>query len=144
MANIFESFDELQVRSLREIKNEKDFQDFSYSILRSHFSDLEDKHYLAKYATKTYKPDFGIPSANLLIELKHIKSMADLKKRQSEIHDDVIGYLSSTDRYKKMIVAIYNQNNVAINGAELKKLENHGIHKVIICNHVTPNNIKIS
>lgn len=139
--SIYENFDELQVRSLKEIRNEKDFQDFSYAVLRSHFSDLEDEHYLPKYGTKTYKPDFGVPSAKLLIELKHVKSLSDLKKRQSEIHDDVIGYLSSSDRYKNMIVAIYNQNNIAINGTELRKLEKLGIRKIIICNHVTPNNI---
>lgn len=143
VSNMLESLDDFQVRSLVEIKNEKNFQDFLYPILRSHFDDLEDEHYLPKYGTKTYKPDFGIPSVKLLIEAKFIKSKADLKRRQSEIHDDIIGYLGSSDKYNKVIIVIYNYNNIAINSTEIKSLEKaRGVERIIICNHVIPNNLE--
>jgi len=143
VTNILESLDDLQVRTLADIKNEKDFQNFLYPILRSHFDDLEDEHYLPKYGTKTYKPDFGVPAAKLLIELKFIKNLSGLKRCQSEIHDDAIGYLGSSDKYNIIIVAVYNYNNIAINSSEIKKLERaRGIERVIVCNHVKPNNLE--
>jgi len=140
---ILSSTDDLQVRSLGVIQNEKDFQNFLYPILRSHFDDLEDEHYLPKYGVKTYKPDFGIPSGKLLIEAKFIKTKPDLKRIQSELHDDVIGYLGSSDKYKKVIVVIYNFGNVAINSKELTQLEKtRGIASIIVCSHVIPNNLE--
>lgn len=143
ITNIFDSLDDLQIRALENIRDEKDFQNFMYPILRSHFDDLEDEHYLPKYGTKTYKPDFGIPAAKLLIELKFIKNLSGLKRCQSEIHDDVIGYLGSSNKYNKIIAAIYNYNNIAINSSEIKKLEMaRGIERVIVCKHVTPNNLE--
>lgn len=138
---ILEMSDDLQVRSLGIIENEKDFQNFLYPVLKSHFMDLEDEHYLPKYGTKSYKPDFGIPSAKLLIETKFIKNARDLKRCQAEIHDDAIGYINSSDKYNKVIVAIYNGGGVAVNKSEIKQLEKiRGIESVIICSHVIPNN----
>ena len=142
LLHILESADELQVRSLTLIENEKNFQNFLYPVLRSHFEDLEDEHYLPKYGSKTYKPDFGIPSAKLLLEVKFIKSLNDLKRCQAEIHDDIIGYLGSSDKYKTVVVIIYNYNNIAINNHEIKQIEGaRGISRVVVCSHVVPNNL---
>ena len=135
--------DDLQVRSLNLINSEKDFQNFLYPILRSHFGDLEDEHYLPKYAAKSYQPDFGIPSAKLLVEAKVIRTKPDLKKVQAELHDDVAGYLNSNDKYNKVIAAIYNLGGVAVNSDELRQLESMpGLERVLICNSVTPNNLE--
>ena len=140
---ILDVVDDLQVRSLSLIKNEKDFQNFLYPILRSHFSDLEDEHYLPKYAAKSYQPDFGIPTAKLLIEAKAIRTKTDLKKVQAELHDDVAGYLNSNDKYNKIIAVIYNLGGVAVNRDELRQLEAmSGLERVLICNNVTPNNLE--
>lgn len=135
--------DDLQVRSLNLINSEKDFQNFLYPILRSHFGDLEDEHYLPKYAAKSYQPDFGIPSVKLLVEAKVIRTKSDLKKVQAELHDDVAGYLNSNDKYNKVIAAIYNLGGVAVNRDELRQLESMpGLERALICNSVTPNNLE--
>lgn len=139
--NILEMIDQLQLRITSPIDNEKDFQSFLYPILRSHFYDLVDEHYLPTYGSISYKPDFGIPSAKLLIEAKVLNKDGDVKRIQKEIHDDLVGYLSASNDYRKLIVAIYNKNNAPINKFALLSLEKaRGLERIIVCPSVQVKN----
>ena len=130
---VLENNQEYHVRRNWQINNEKDVQSFLYPILKSHFMDLEDEFYLPAYAGISYKPDFGIPEFKLLIEIKFLRKESDLKKIQKEINDDSIGYIKSSEKYKKIIVFIYNNSNISITSKYIKDLEkNRVITKIII------------
>lgn len=120
-------------RRNQQIKDEKDVQSFLYPILKSHFEDLEDEFFLPKYAGISYKPDFGIPSIKLLIEIKFLRQKSDLKKIQKEIIDDSVGYIKSSNKYKEIIVYIYNHKNLPVEEKYTKDLEKiNVIRKVLI------------
>ena len=62
------------------VSNEKDVQHIIWLILRSYFDDLVDEETLPKFGHSSYKPDFGIPSLSLLIEIKYAYKKEDFKK----------------------------------------------------------------
>lgn len=129
---ILSKLDQYHGRIKTKITHEKKLQEFLYPILRSHFDDLEEEFILPKFGAKNYKPDFGIPSAKLLIECKYLRIKQDLKKIQVEINDDTVGYLKKSS-YQSIIVVIYNAGNIQIPQKYIKDIEMiKGIDKVII------------
>jgi len=93
------------------INQEKEVQDIIWMILRSYFDDVVDEETLPKFGHSSYKPDFAIPSLNLLIEVKYAYKKEDFKKIEKEIMQDTIGYLMNTQQYKKIIVFIYDNSS---------------------------------
>ena len=65
---------------------------------------------------------------------KFIRNNMDLKKIQKEINDDSVGYIISSDnKYKKIIVYLYNNANIPIKEKYIKDLEKNGpIYKVLV------------
>jgi len=117
------------------LNDEKDVQNIIWLILSSYFTDLVDEETLPKFGHSSYKPDFGIPSLRLLIEVKYAYKKEDFKKRiEKEIMQDSVGYLTNTQQYKKIIVFIYdNSRSVqehSITRRDLMKV--NGIEDVII------------
>lgn len=92
------------------LNDEKDVQNIIWIILRSHFDDLVDEETLPKFGHSSYKPDFGIPSLSLLIEVKYVRKKGDFKKVEKEIMQDSVGYLTNPQQYKKIIVFIYDNS----------------------------------
>lgn len=92
------------------ITQEREVQDITWLILRSYFNDLVDEETLPKFGHSSYKPDFGIPSIGLLVEVKYARKKGDFKNIEKEVMEDSIGYLQNTDRYNKIIVFIYDHS----------------------------------
>lgn len=92
------------------VTQEREVQDIVWLILRSYFNDLVDEESLPKFGHSSYKPDFGIPSLNLLIEVKVAYKKEDFKKIEKEIMEDIVGYLINTNQYKKIIAFIYDKS----------------------------------
>ena len=130
--DLLHSCQDLHARRRWDINNEIEVQDFLYPILKSHFNDLEDELYLPQFANISYKPDFGIPSLKLLIEIKYLRKKPDLNKVQKEINDDSVGYIKSSDKYKLIIVYIYNSSNMPIEDKYIKDLEKNKVVKKVI------------
>jgi hypothetical protein len=91
-----------------EITKEKHVQAILWVMLRGYFHDILRDDSLPKIGETFYKPDFGIPSLKLLIEVKYVKSGDEFKKIQKEIHEDSIVYLQRTDIYSKLLIFIYD------------------------------------
>ena len=90
------------------IRQEREVQDITWLILRSYFDDLVDEETLPKFGHSSYKPDFGIPSLSLLVEIKYARKKEDFKLIEKEIMQDAVGYLAGTQQYEKIIVFIYD------------------------------------
>ncbi|MDD3101533.1 MAG: hypothetical protein PHE59_00060 [Patescibacteria group bacterium] len=136
---ILKKFNRYQLRLKNLLKNEKELQNFLFPILKSHFLNLEEELNLPKFGTISYKPDFGIPDAKLLLECKYLRKKQDIKKIQKEINDDAAGYLVTSTDYKSLIIFIYNEKNTPIPdkfSKDLKKIS--GIIDVIIVPGVDP------
>ena len=74
------------------------------------------------------------PAFGVLIEAKYARSAADFKRIQEEVIVDSIGYLRRTDRYKEIVVFIYDASasvqEHALTEAALRELE--GVSDVVI------------
>lgn len=92
------------------IRSEREVQDVLWVILRSIFHDLEDEDTLPKFGHSSYKADLGIPSLGLLIEVKFARSAADFKGIEKEILEDLVPYLRSPERYREVLVFIYDDS----------------------------------
>lgn len=92
------------------IRSEREVQDILWVILRSLFHDLEDEDTLPKFGHSSYKADLGIPSLGLLIEVKFARSAADFKSIEKEILEDIVPYLRSPERYREVLVFIYDDS----------------------------------
>lgn len=92
------------------IRSEREVQDILWIILRGFFQDLEFEDTLPKFGHSTYKADFGITSLGLLIEVKFARSASAFKDIEKEVLEDIKPYLSNPDRYKEIIVFIYDDS----------------------------------
>lgn len=141
--SILKNLNALQFRMKLSLRDEKELQSFLYPILKSHFQDLEDEFHLPRFGAIEYKPDFGVPSLALLLETKYIREVKDVKKVQNELITDSVAYLKAAVSYKKLIVFIYNNNNVPTPDrfeADLERIP--GIVKVITIVGVKPEGIQ--
>ncbi|MEV7551932.1 hypothetical protein AB0N89_20115 [Amycolatopsis sp. NPDC089917] len=92
------------------IKSEREVQNIVWLILRTAFEDLVDEETLRKLGHSTYRADFGIPSLGLLIEVKYARKAADFKAFEKEIMQDLFGYLTDNEPYRKLAVFIYDES----------------------------------
>lgn len=90
------------------IRSEREVQDILWMMLRPFCEDLEDEDTLPKFGHSTYRTDFGIPSLGLLIEVKYARAASDFKVIEKEVLEDVIPYLKSPERYREVLVFIYD------------------------------------
>lgn len=88
--------------------NEREVQDILWIMLRSHYDDLVREETLPKFGVKSYKPDFGIPSIRLLVEVKFIGEPTDASSIQEELLADASGYINDSSNYDSLVVFVYD------------------------------------
>jgi hypothetical protein len=134
ISKILGNFESALRRFKWKINEEKDVQDIVWLILRCYFYDLVDEEHLPKFGHKSSKPDFGIPSLKLLIEVKFVRNQRDFKKIEDEIKADYIDYLNHPN-YNKLLIFVYDDSSSvqehSITIEALKNLDG-GIEDVII------------
>ncbi len=123
----------LKYKQSADIASEADLQRLTFEILRSHFDDLVDQESLPKFGTKSHKPDFGVPSLHVLIELKYLASGTNIKTIQDEMQSDIIGYLDSQENYTQIIFLVYDASHRIRDKQELSVLKkNRKVLDVVI------------
>ena len=96
------------------IDREAHVQAFLWAVLRPVFgSDLIEEEYLASYGLKQPKADFGILSLKLLIEVKYLRTAADLKKTEDEVAADLGSYFQAAERFDRLLVYVYDDQDHA-------------------------------
>lgn len=128
----------LQARITKVFENEKDFQNFLFPILKSHFPTLQEEDYLPKLAGKASKPDFGIIDEGIAFEVKFNKG-SDLLNIRKEILIDSREYFGKSSPFKVMVVVIYNASGQPIPANYIEDLEDLDvIYNVAISPPVIP------
>jgi hypothetical protein len=94
-----------------EINAEREVQDILWIMLRTVFDDVVDEETLAKLGHASYRADFGLPRLGVLIEAKFARKAADFKEIEQQVMVDSIGYLKNTERYKEIVVFIYDDSS---------------------------------
>ena len=89
-------------------KDEKAVQDIMWIMLRSQFDRVEREETLPKFGSKNYRPDFGIPDLQLLIEAKFVGEKTHIPNIQDEILADISGYLTNSQLYNALVVLVYD------------------------------------
>jgi len=89
-------------------KDEKAVQDIMWIMLRSQFDRVEREETLPKFGSKNYRPDFGIPDLQLLVEAKFIGEKTHVPAIQEEILADIPGYLTNSQLYNALVVLVYD------------------------------------
>jgi hypothetical protein len=102
--------DELRHPIRWEVRSEREVQDILWIMLRSVFDDVVDEDTLPKFGHSSYRADFGLPRLGVLVEAKYAYKSADFKKIEAEVMIDSIAYLKNTDRYKEIVVFIYDES----------------------------------
>jgi hypothetical protein len=90
--------------------NEREVQDILWIMLRSQYDRVDREDTLPRFGAKTYKPDFGIPDLQTLIEVKFVGEKTDVGSIQEDILADVPGYLSeaSRPRFTGIVELVYD------------------------------------
>lgn len=114
--------------------DEKDVQDIMWIMLRSQFDRLDREDTLPKFGVKSYKPDFGIPDLQVLIEAKFISEKTSVPRIQEEILADVPAYLNESSNYISLVILVYDSGHKLLDSRkfieDLKSVE--GIIEVIV------------
>lgn len=84
------------------------------------------------YASKTYRPDFVIPSLDLVIEIKLCPDDSREKDMIAEINDDILAY---SIRYKNIVFAIYDLGFIRDVDKFVGDFERHRGITVIVVKH---------
>ena len=88
--------------------NERAVQDIVWVMLRAQFDRVDREETLPKFGAKSYKPDFGVPEARVLVEVKFIGAKSDIGSIQEEIIADAHPYVHENARYDSLIVLVYD------------------------------------
>jgi hypothetical protein len=88
--------------------NERGVQDILWIMLRSQYERVDREDTLPRFGAKGYKPDFGIPDLQTLVEVKFIGQKTDPSAIQEEILADVPGYLNDATGFTGIIELIYD------------------------------------
>lgn len=126
--------DDLQHPIRWEVRSEREVQDILWIMLRSAFDDVIDEDTLPKFGHSSYRADFGLPRLGVLVEAKYAYKGADFKKIENEVMIDSIAYLKNTDRYKEIVVFIYDESG-SVEHHDLTRrtlLELDGVTDVVI------------
>jgi hypothetical protein len=110
--------DDVKVPIRWEVRSEREVQDILWLMLRSTFDEVIDEEALPKFGHSSYRADFGLPRLGVLVEAKYVYKPKDFKKIEGEIMIDSIAYLKKTERYKEIVVFIYD---------ELASVEHHDL-----------------
>lgn len=89
---------------------EREVQAILWVMLRAVFDDVVDEENLPKLGHSAYRADFALPSLGLFIEVKFVRSKSDFKDVEQEVIIDSVGYLKDNERYREIIVFIYDDS----------------------------------
>jgi len=89
-------------------RSEREVQDILWIMLRSQYDRLDREDTLPRFGAKAYKPDFGIPDLQTLVEVKFIGEKTNPSTIQEEILADVPGYLSEAAQFTGIIEVVYD------------------------------------
>ena len=119
-----------------EVDHEYHVQNLLWTVLRPVFSDLVDEQSLPKVGHKTPRYDLGVPSLEMIIEVKFMRKagLGACRKITDEIAADRSLYLSPTTGYSRLIAFIWDDcrqtEEYQTLKAGLERME--GIEKVVI------------
>lgn len=89
-------------------KNEREVQDILWIMLRTQYERVDREDVLPRFGAKTYRPDFGIPDLQILVEVKFVGEKTVIGAIQEEILADVPGYLAAAPRFSGIIELVYD------------------------------------
>jgi len=98
-----------------DIQNEYHVQSLLYFLLTPLFPNIEDEFYLETTGLLNPRADIGLPSLNLIIEVKFLRAGKSFQKIQEEIAADTTLYFKKEsvykDKYTKMLVFLWDDSN---------------------------------
>lgn len=97
-------------RKLRKVireapNNERDVQEAFETLLIGSDVNYSRESDVIEYSSKTYKPDFTVPDANLAVELKFCNRADREKAIIGEINDDILAY---STKYSSLLFVVYD------------------------------------
>lgn len=94
------------------IDKEADVQAFLLSVLYPYFgSQLEDEQYLQGFGLRQGRFDFSITGLRLIIEIKVLRTSADINDLEAQIADDLALYFKPSNPFDTLIVYIYDDRD---------------------------------
>lgn len=94
------------------IDKEADIQALLLAILYPYFGDqLEDEQYLQGFGLRQGRFDFAITSLGLIVEVKVLRSSADINNLEGQIADDLSLYFKAGNPFESMIIYIYDDRD---------------------------------
>lgn len=94
------------------IDKEPDVQAFLFAVLYPYFGmQLEDEQYLRGFGLRQGRFDFAITGMGLIVEVKVLRTSADVSRVESEIADDLSLYFKEGNPFTSMIVYIYDDRD---------------------------------
>lgn len=94
------------------IDKEPDVQAFLLAVLYPYFGEqLEDEQYLSGYGLRQGRFDFAITSLRLIVEVKVLRTTADIKELEAQIADDLSLYFKPLNPFDSMIAYIYDDRD---------------------------------
>lgn len=98
-----------------DIQNEYHVQSLVYAMLAPIFPDIEDEFYFEPVGPLNSRADIGIPSLNLIIEIKFLRSNGSFKDIIEEVAADASLYFKKDSVFKKkysqMIVFLWDNSS---------------------------------
>jgi len=94
------------------IEKEADVQAFLLAVLYPYFGEqLEDEQYLRGFGLRQGRFDFAVTSLRLIVEVKVLRTAADIKDLEAQIADDLSLYFKPPNPFESMIVYIYDDRD---------------------------------
>ena len=95
------------------IDKEADIQAFLMAVLYPYFrSQLEDEQYLRGFGLRQGRFDFAITSLRLIVEVKVLRTAADINDLEAQIADDLSLYFKDSNPFDSMIVYVYDDRDI--------------------------------
>jgi hypothetical protein len=108
-----------------DLQNEYHVQSLVYSILAPIFPDIEDEFYFEPIGLLNPRADIGLPSLNLIIEIKFLRFNASFASMTEEIASDASLYFKKgsvfAKKYSQMLVLLWDNSSRNQNHHEFKK-----------------------
>lgn len=89
-------------------RNEQEVRDILWIMLRSQYDRVDRETALPQFGGRPYRPDFGIPDLQTLVEVKFIGTKSDTAAIQKEILADVPAYLAEPSGFTCIIELVYD------------------------------------
>jgi hypothetical protein len=98
-----------------DIQNEYHVQSLLYFVLAPLFPDIESEFYLENTGQLNPRADIGLPSLNLIIEVKYLRSTKNFAGMIEEVAADATLYFKKDgvykDKYTQMLVFLWDDTN---------------------------------